>query len=68
MKILHLISGAGRMRILDMVKPGLPLNFVCLTVLFLMNISWGQFLFKFGSYEYPNAENNVTTTVMPALL
>lgn len=49
-----IVFAAGEMNIIDMAKPGVFINFACITVLYLMNISWGEYvIFKYSNYEYP---------------
>lgn len=45
---------AGELRIKDMATPGVILNFLCLIVLFVLHISYGQLIFNFSNYSYSN--------------
>jgi sodium-dependent dicarboxylate transporter 2/3/5 len=55
-------ASGGRMQIFDMVKTGAFLNFSCVIILFLMNISYGNLIFGYSDYVYPNATD---TTALP---
>lgn len=49
-----IVFAAADMNIIDMAKPGFFINIACVTVLYLMNISWGEYvIFKYNNYEYP---------------
>ncbi|KAG4075773.1 hypothetical protein HA402_003599 [Bradysia odoriphaga] len=49
-----IVFAAADMNIIDMAKPGVFINFACITVLYLLNISWGEFvIFDYNNYEYP---------------
>ena len=46
---------AGDLKIMDMLKAGFFLNFICLSILYVMNIFWGQVIFNYSNYEYANS-------------
>ncbi|KAJ6635782.1 Solute carrier family 13 member 3 [Pseudolycoriella hygida] len=49
-----IVFASGEMNIIDMAKPGLFINLACVTILYVANISWGQFIiFDYNNYEYP---------------
>ncbi|XP_037034217.1 solute carrier family 13 member 4-like [Bradysia coprophila] len=49
-----IVFAAANMNIIDMAKPGVFINCACITVLYLLNISWGEFvIFDYNKYEYP---------------
>ncbi|KAJ6632716.1 Solute carrier family 13 member 3 [Pseudolycoriella hygida] len=49
-----IVFAAGEMTIIDMAKPGFFINMACVAVLYVLNISWGEFIiFDYNNYEYP---------------
>ncbi len=54
------VFGAGGMKMMDMILPGVILNMCCSLTLFFMNLTWGQFLFQWNHYEYPVSLSNET--------
>lgn len=50
-----IVYSVGEMRITDMAKTGVILNFACILVLYFMNQTWGEYVvFNYRNYEYPN--------------
>ncbi len=52
-----IVFAAGKLKIMDMLKAGFSLNFICLAVLYVMNIFWGEFIFKYSDYVYADTNH-----------
>jgi len=53
------VFSAGGMRIVDMAKTGLILNFLCVSILFVLNLTWGEYFFNYSNYVYPNVTRDI---------
>lgn len=53
-----LVFATGHLQIMDMIKTGVFLNILCISVYFLVQISLGEALFHYSDYSYPNNNSN----------
>ena len=51
-------SAAGKdASTIDMMRTGIFLNFTCISVLFIMHITYGNVIFNFSDYKYAETVN-----------
>lgn len=45
--------GGGDLTIIDMIKHGVFVNFTCIVTTFILNSTYGAWLFSYNDYTYP---------------